>query len=106
MMGCEVLPPMLAEFSLRFPKIHLEPTLSDRNLDLLRRDAHIAVRMVHPTQTALVARRVGVISIGLFAHRRYVEAFGLPKGSEEIWILLDWISSRYRPHQFGEWTAV
>lgn len=84
MMGCEVLPPMLAEFSLRYPKIHLELTLSNRNLDLLRRDADIAVRMVRPTQTALIARRVGVIPIGLFAHRRYVEAFGLPKGPEEI----------------------
>lgn len=84
MMGCEVLPPMLAEFSLRYPKIHLELTLSNRNLDLLRRDADIAVRMVRPTQTALIARRVGVISVGLFAHRRYVETFGLPKGPEEI----------------------
>jgi DNA-binding transcriptional LysR family regulator len=84
MMGCEVLPPILAEFSLHYPKIHLELTLSNRNLDLLRRDADIAVRMVRPTQTALVVRRIGVISVGMFAHRRYVEAFGIPKGPDEI----------------------
>lgn len=64
--------------------IHLELTLSNRNLDLLRREADIAVRMARPTQTTLIARRVGVISVGLFAHRRYVEAFGLPKGPEDV----------------------
>lgn len=84
MMGCEVLPSMLAEFTLHYPKIHLELTLSNRNLDLLRRDADIAVRMVRPKQMALIARRVGVVPIGLFAHRRYVEAFGVPNGPEEI----------------------
>ena len=83
MMGCELLPPMLAEFTRRYPRIHLELTLSNRNLDLLRRDADIAVRMVRPTQKALITRRVGVVPIGLFVHRRYVEVFGLPRGPEE-----------------------
>jgi len=83
-MGCELLPPMLAEFTRRYPRIHLELTLSNRNLDLLRRDADIAVRMVRPTQKALITRRVGVVPIGLFVHRRYVEVFGLPRGPEEI----------------------
>jgi len=84
MMGCELLPPMLAEFTRRYPRIHLELTLSNRNLDLLRRDADIAVRMVRPTQKSLITRRVGVVPIGLFVHRRYVEVFGLPRGPEEI----------------------
>ena len=84
MMGCEVLPPLLAEFSRRYPRIHLELTLSNRNLDLLWRDADIAVRMVRPTQKSLIVRRVGLVPIGLFAHRRYVDAFGLPKGPEDI----------------------
>jgi DNA-binding transcriptional LysR family regulator len=84
MMGCELLPPLLAEFSRRYPQIQLELTLSNRNLNLLRRDADVAVRMARPTQKSLIARRVGVVPIGLFVHRRYVEAFGLPKGPEEI----------------------
>lgn len=84
MMGCELLPPLLAEFSHRYPQIHLELMLSNRNLDLLRRDADIAVRMVRPTQKSLIARRVGLVPIGLFVHRRYVETFGLPTGPEDI----------------------
>ena len=84
MMGCELLPPLLAEFAARHPQIHLELMLSNRNLDLLRRDADLAVRMVRPTQKSLIARRVGAMTVGLYAHRRYVEAFGLPKDPAEL----------------------
>ena len=65
-------------------RIELELALSDHNADLLRRDADIAVRMARPTQQALVARRIGIVEIGLFAHREYVQAFGLPRTLEDL----------------------
>jgi len=77
--GLEVLPPILAEFAREHPRIELELSLSNRNEDLLRRDADIAVRMARPSQKALIARRIGSVKIGLFAHRSYVEAHGLPR---------------------------
>jgi DNA-binding transcriptional LysR family regulator len=77
-MGCEVMPPILAEFRALYPEIDLELALSNRNQDLLRREADIAVRMARPTQQAMVARRIGKSPIGLFAHRSYAEAHGLP----------------------------
>src|SRR5579863_6800546 len=70
--GCEVLPPILAGFSAAHPGVTLELALNDRNEDLARREADIAVRMVRPTQSALVARRLGRTMIGLFAHRDYL----------------------------------
>ena len=70
--GAEVLPPILAEFADRHPKIAFELNLSNRTEDLLRRDADIAVRMVQPTQAALVARKLGETTLGLYAHRRYL----------------------------------
>ncbi len=91
--GCEVLPPMLATFRAQHPAIDLELVLSNRNQDMLRREADIAVRMARPTQQALVARRLGAIKIGLFAHRRYAEAHGLPATREDLlrhcWIGFD-----------------
>ena len=54
--GGEVLPPLLADFHSRNPRISVELALSNRNEDLLRGDADIAVRMVRPTQGALVAK--------------------------------------------------
>jgi DNA-binding transcriptional LysR family regulator len=84
-MGVEVLPAMLARFCIRHPGIVLELALSNRNEDLLRREADLALRMVRPRQVALVARRVGAVRLGLYAHRRYAEARGLPRNLEELW---------------------
>ena len=84
MVGCEVLPPMLARFRERYPGIALELVLNNRNEDLLRRDADIAVRMVRPRQKSLAARRVGKSPVGLYAHRAYVERFGLPKTPRDL----------------------
>jgi DNA-binding transcriptional LysR family regulator len=83
-MGCEVLPDILAGFRHQYPEITLELALTNRNEDLLRRDADIAVRMVRPTQKALIARRIGKSPIGLYAHENYVKKFGVPKSIAEL----------------------
>ena len=77
--GVEVLPPILPAFRGIHPALAIELAISDTNQDLSRRDADIAVRMARPTQAALVARRIGDVGIGLYAHRRYAERHGLPK---------------------------
>ena len=65
----EVLPVPLARFCHQHPRIEIELVVSNRNEDVLRRDVDIAVRMSRPTQSALLARRLGFVEIGLFAHR-------------------------------------
>jgi DNA-binding transcriptional LysR family regulator len=77
-MGVEVLPPILAEFRDLHPEVAIELIVSNESQDLLRREADIAVRTFRPTQGALLARRIGAVPVGLFAHRRYVERRGLP----------------------------
>jgi len=84
MIGCEVLPPMLASFRESHPGIVLELALSNRNEDLLRRDADIAVRMVRPRQMSLLARRIGKTPIGFYAHRDYLKRYGIPKTIAEL----------------------
>jgi DNA-binding transcriptional LysR family regulator len=82
--GCEVLPPLLAEFGRTHPKVAVELVLSNRNQDLLRRDADIAIRMVRPQQTALVSRRIGQVKIGLYAHKTYLKARGIPRTERDL----------------------
>jgi DNA-binding transcriptional LysR family regulator len=82
--GCEVLPPILAAFHAEHPGIAIELVLTNRNEDLARRDADIAVRMVRPTQSGLVARRIGTSRIGLYAHRDYVARFGAPRSLADL----------------------
>lgn len=80
----ELLPSPLAAFCREYPNIEIEVSVSDRNEDVLGRDVDLAVRMVNPTQQALVARKIGMIEIGLFAHASYVQKFGLPKTLAEF----------------------
>jgi DNA-binding transcriptional LysR family regulator len=76
--GAEVLTPILARLRRENPGLVVELALSNRTEDLLRRDADIAVRMVRPAQGALVARRLGVVELGLHAHRLYLDRCGAP----------------------------
>ena len=66
------------------PGIAIELALTNRNEDLARRDADIAVRMVRPTQSALIARRIGASRIRLYAHRDYLARSGEPRSLADL----------------------
>ena len=83
-MGVEVLPPILSSFHEKHPDIVIEMVLSDKTEDLSRRDADIAVRMIRPTQGALVARKIGAIRLGFYASEGYVARHGVPAGFEDL----------------------
>jgi DNA-binding transcriptional LysR family regulator len=82
--GVEILPPILAALRATHPELVVELTLSNRVEDLLRREADIAVRMLRPSQDALIARRIGDIEIGLHAQRHYLAQYGTPRNWEEL----------------------
>jgi DNA-binding transcriptional LysR family regulator len=76
--GAEILPSMLARLRREYPALEFELVLSNAVDNLLRRDADIAVRMVEPAQEALVVRKLGTVSLGLHAHKDYLERAGTP----------------------------
>ncbi len=82
--GVEVLPPLLAALQQRHPALVLELVLSNQADDLLQRQADVAVRMFRPQQQALLARRVGALELGLFAHAGYLQARGTPRSVQEL----------------------
>lgn len=79
MIGTEVLPGVLAPLIAAHPGLTVELVLSNRNEDLLRRAADLAVRMVRPTQSGLVARKIAELRFGLYAHRAYLKQHGTPR---------------------------
>jgi DNA-binding transcriptional LysR family regulator len=79
-----VLPEILTQFRRAHPQIDIELVASNRQEDLLRRDADVAIRMVRPTQDALLARRIGEVRIGFFARRDYLEQFGAPESIDDL----------------------
>ncbi|MBV1695903.1 MAG: LysR family transcriptional regulator [Hyphomicrobiales bacterium] len=83
-MGCEVLPPLLAAIRREHPRIIFELMLSNRHDNLLRRDADIAVRMGRPAQAALLARRIGEVRIGFYAHKDLIARAGTPTSLDDL----------------------
>ncbi len=65
------LPPILSALRVAEPSIQIELIPSDLNQNLLSRDADIAIRMVDPTQNALIARKLGDAPVGLYGTRGY-----------------------------------
>jgi DNA-binding transcriptional LysR family regulator len=82
--GAEVLPAALAQLATRYPRIQVELALSNRNADLVRRDADIAVRMMKPTQSGLAAKRIGVVEVGFYASPSYLARAGTPRTLEGL----------------------
>jgi DNA-binding transcriptional LysR family regulator len=83
-MAIEVVPAILAPLLDRHPGLTIELSATNRNEDLLRRQADVAVRMAPPLQEALVARRVGAARLGVFAHRDYLARHGTPTDLTQV----------------------
>lgn len=84
MIGVEVLPEILAAFSADYPKVEFELVATNETADLLRRDADIAVRMVRPSQGALIAQKVGNIQLGMYTRADYLARRGRPETLEAL----------------------
>jgi DNA-binding transcriptional LysR family regulator len=82
--GIEVLPAIFADLLRAHPLLHIELSPTNQSLDMLRRDADVAVRMTQPTQGALVAKRVADVALGLFATDDYLAERGTPRTLAEL----------------------
>ena len=79
-----LLPPILAELQRLEPGIQIELVSSNALTNLLRREADIAVRMVRPAQSSLVARKIAEIGIGAYANASYLALAGVPRHPEQL----------------------
>jgi DNA-binding transcriptional LysR family regulator len=82
--GAEILPPLLAELREKHTGLAYEVSLTRSTEDLLRRDADIAIRMARPEQSDLVARKVGQMSMKLYAHADWVRKHGFPNSLADL----------------------
>lgn len=82
--AAETLPAILARLQDANPALEIELSASDAVEDLLQQQADIAIRMVRPSQSALLSRRIGKITLGFHAHRRYLDRHGIPASLAEL----------------------
>jgi len=80
-----LLEDMLATFSTKYPFVSLELDLSPRRVDLLAEGFDLALRMGELQDDAtLVARKLGMLSNGLYASPAYLAAHGVPQQPQDI----------------------
>ncbi len=79
-----LLPPLLASMRQALPDIQVELVSSNQVSNLLRREADIAVRMVRPDQSSLVARKIGTVGLGVYAHRSYLARRGALRKATDL----------------------
>ena len=82
--ACVLLPPLLARLQQKVPEVQIELVSSNELSNLLRREADIAIRMVQPDQSSLVAKRIGKVTLGVYAHRNYLQRCGTPKEPSDL----------------------
>ena len=79
-----LMPGLLARMRSVLPEIQVELVSSNQVSDLLRREADIAVRMVRPEQGSLVAKKIGNVALGAYAHRDYVARHGPVRTPQDL----------------------
>lgn len=79
-----LLPPILVALAEQEPGIQVEVVASNQISNLLRREADIAVRMVRPQQSSLIARKLANVEIVACAHERYLSRAGTPRQPADL----------------------
>ena len=82
--ACVLLPPVLAQMRQALPEVQVDLVASNGVSNLLRREADIALRMVQPDQATLIARRIGKVTLGAYAHRDYLRRRGTPRQPQDL----------------------
>ena len=83
-MATYALPAIIAKLLDEEEGLEIELVASNSSENLALREADIAVRMHPPSQADLIARKIGDLPLGLFAHKDYLVRKGTPENMEDI----------------------
>ncbi|HEY4156450.1 MAG TPA: LysR family transcriptional regulator [Polyangiaceae bacterium] len=76
--GILSLPDIVSSFVAKYPKVHVELSLSSRVVDLVADGFDLALRAGKLSDSSLVARKIGDAELGLFAAPDYLKRRGRP----------------------------
>ncbi|WP_036583423.1 LysR family transcriptional regulator, partial [Brucella anthropi] len=82
--GVNFLAPRLARLTQKYPDLTIQLVPVPRSFSLSRREADIAITVERPEQGRLIARRLVDYTLGLYAHRSYLEANGTPENTDDL----------------------
>lgn len=79
-----LLIPGLSNFLRKYPGLTLEFITGPEVVNLAKREADVAVRLVRPKQRGLHVRRMGDLSLALYGRRELVQVQGRPRAHEDL----------------------
>jgi DNA-binding transcriptional LysR family regulator len=82
--GLWALAGVVARFVKMHPTIHIEVSLSNRQVDLVAEGVDLAVRAGPVRDQSLIARRIGTVEAGFYAASHWVKKHGQPKTVAEL----------------------
>jgi DNA-binding transcriptional LysR family regulator len=85
-LGSVLLPPVVAVFKRKFPKVELEFVLTDQSIDLVGQGIDLAIRAGDLPSSSLRAKKLGSVYFALFAAKSYLKTSGAlihPKNLQE-----------------------
>lgn len=71
--GTEWLPPAMRAFNEQYPDITLNLLVESRAVDIVMREADIALRLSEPTQPDLIAKKLVAVGFGWYASQKYLQ---------------------------------
>jgi DNA-binding transcriptional LysR family regulator len=82
--------PALGQLLRAHPGLVVDLRAETRVLDLARREADLAVRLVRPREPALIARSIGQMRFAIFGSEAYLDRRGTPRSMEGL-AAHDWV---------------
>jgi DNA-binding transcriptional LysR family regulator len=76
--------PMLPSFVAAHPKVHVEISVSNRNIDFVEDGFDLAIRLGTPQDSRLVARKLEDATLGVFASPGYLKERGTPRNLADL----------------------
>jgi LysR family transcriptional regulator, regulator for bpeEF and oprC len=83
-MATDIIIPALPDFFARYPDIRLDLGCSDRPIDLIEEGVDCAIRGGELPDSALIARRIGVLNFCTAATPAYFAKYGRPKHPRDL----------------------
>lgn len=77
-LASDLVIPALPRFVARHPQLRLEIVTTTAAVELGRRDADLALRLVRPSHGNLKVRRLGALAYGVYGHRDYLARHPAP----------------------------
>lgn len=82
--GVDILPPLVANYTKKYPKTEVETLLTQRKVDFLNDEVDAAIRVGKLNDSSLIARKVGTFSFVPMASPEYLKLYETPKHPKDL----------------------